>query len=219
MSKEPEMTRRGEIETLLPFYLNGTLAGEDLLQVEDWLANDPAAEDALMAAESEMALVSADNEAIRPRADAFKRFSESLEKEASPRASPASRLSAFFASTFAIPAPWILAAAAAALVLMVVAVQNIGSRAPEDIQVAGTGETANIPFVLITFTPAATLSDMATLLKDNGGQIAGGPISGATFKVAFPVETAADYEKLSRKLAASPLVEKVTAGKKPDAPQ
>ena len=39
------MTSRDEIETLLPFYLNGTLSGDDLAKVEDWLANDPAAAD------------------------------------------------------------------------------------------------------------------------------------------------------------------------------
>ena len=37
------MSRRDEIETLLPFYLNGTLSGDDLDAVEEWLATDPAA--------------------------------------------------------------------------------------------------------------------------------------------------------------------------------
>ncbi len=218
MSEQSKISHRDEMETLLPFYLNGTLSGDDLQRVEDWLANDPSAEDALMAADSEMVLVSADNEAIRPRADAFKRFSESLENEASPRSSPVSRLSAFFAKTFAIPAPLILATAAAALVLMVVAVQNISSRSPEDVQVSGTGESANTPFALITFAPTATLAEIAGLLEESGSQIAAGPISGSTFKVAFSVETVADYDLLSKKLATSPFVEKLIAGKKPDAP-
>lgn len=218
MSEQSKKSHRDEMETLLPFYLNGTLSGDDLQRVEDWLANDPAAEDALMAAESEMALVSADNEAIRPRSDAFKRFSDSLEKVAAPRPSPVSRLSAFFAKTFAIPAPLALAAAAAALILMVVAVQNISSRSPEDVEVAGTGEAANSPFALITFVSTAKLAEIAKLLDESGGQIAGGPISGLTFKVALSVETVSDYDLLSKKLTASPLVEKLITGKKPDAP-
>ena len=54
MSEDIKMTRRDEIETLLPFYLNGTLSGAELALVEDWLANDPGAEAALLEAESEL---------------------------------------------------------------------------------------------------------------------------------------------------------------------
>ena len=218
MSTEPNMTHRDEMETLLPFYLNGTLSGEDLRQIEDWLANDPAAEEALLAAESELALVTDANDAFRPRADAFKRFSESLGNEAAPRVSPVSRLSAFFARTFAIPAPLLLAAVTAALALMIVSVNNIGVRTSDDIQVAGAGDRAIAPFVLITFAPTATLADIAKLLEENAAQIAGGPVSGSTFKVALSADTAAQYDLLSKQLAASPLVEKLITGKKPDAP-
>ena len=40
MSEEDRMSRRDEIEALLPFYLNGTLSGADLSAVEEWLRND-----------------------------------------------------------------------------------------------------------------------------------------------------------------------------------
>ena len=40
MSEDKKMTRRDEMETLLPFYLNGTLSGADLALVEDLIAND-----------------------------------------------------------------------------------------------------------------------------------------------------------------------------------
>ena len=46
--ENPEkMSRRDELEALLPFYLNGTLEGEDLAAVEAWLTSDPAAMAAL----------------------------------------------------------------------------------------------------------------------------------------------------------------------------
>ena len=41
MSEPEYMSRRDELETLLPFYLNGTLDGADLAAVEEWLASDP----------------------------------------------------------------------------------------------------------------------------------------------------------------------------------
>ncbi|TIN85850.1 MAG: anti-sigma factor, partial [Mesorhizobium sp.] len=43
MSAAEKMSRRDEMETLLPFYLNGSLEGSDLEAVEEWLASDPAA--------------------------------------------------------------------------------------------------------------------------------------------------------------------------------
>ncbi len=43
MSAAEKMSRRDEMETLLPFYLNGSLEGSDLEAVEEWLASDPGA--------------------------------------------------------------------------------------------------------------------------------------------------------------------------------
>ena len=217
MSKDPAMTHRSEMETLLPFYLNGTLSGEDLRLVEDWLANDPAADDALMAAEDELALVSEDNEAFRPGTDAFKRFSASLEKEPGPKASAASWLSAFVTRTFAIPAPLAFATAAALLALLVVSVNGIGPKGADDIEVAGAGSAASTPFVLVNFSEGAALGDIAKLVADNGGSFADGPVAGTTFKIALPVSTVADYDKAAAALAASPLVSKLMTGRKPDA--
>ncbi len=218
MTEEPKMTHRDEMETLLPFYLNGTLSGEELRQVEDWLASDPAADEALLAAEAEIALVFEDNESISPRPDALQRFSDALDKQSVLTTSPMSWLSAFFSRTFAIPVPLLLATAAAALVLMVVAVSNIRTGSPDDVQIAGTGQSTNTAFVLVTFAPTATLADIAKLLAENGAQVESGPISGSTFKITLSADTITQYDQLSKQLAASPLVEKLIAGKKPDAP-
>ena len=218
MSGEPEMTHRDEMETLLPFYLNGTLSGEDLRQVEEWLANDPAAEEALLAAEAEIALVFEENETHSPRHDALQRFSDALDKESALTASPISWLSAFFARTFTIPAPVFLATVAAALVLMVVAISSIRTGNPDEVQIAGTGQSTNAPFVLVTFAPTATLTEIAKLLAENDAQVESGPVSGSTFKIALSAETVAQYDLTSKQLAASPLVAKLIAGKRPDAP-
>ena len=64
------MSRRDELEALLPFYLTGTLEGADLMAVEEWLATDPAAVAALEEAEAEFSGTFAANEAVRPPADA-----------------------------------------------------------------------------------------------------------------------------------------------------
>ncbi len=217
MSEDKTMTHRDEMETLLPFYLNGTLSGADLASVEDWLANDPNAEAALADAESELAFISEDNERLRPDSQSFRRFSESLEKEAAPRVSAASWLSALLAKTFTIPAPLVWASAAAALVLMVVASNNLSRNTPNDIEVAGAGQSANAAFVLVTFKPDAKLADVATLLQASGGQITEGPNSGGTFKIMLPVTSVTDYDRIVGEFAKSPLVDQVIPGRKPDA--
>ena len=53
MSAAEKMSRRDEMETLLPFYLNGSLEGAELEAVEEWLSSDPAAMAALGEAEAE----------------------------------------------------------------------------------------------------------------------------------------------------------------------
>ncbi len=217
MSESPKMSRRNEVETLLPFYLNGTLSGKDLHLVEDWLANDPAADAALIAAESELAFVSEENERIRPSSDAFFRFSESLEKEAGPQVSSVSRLSAWFGKTFAIPAPLVWATAAAAVVLMIVATSNLRQPDLGESEVAGVGETQNAAFVLVTFKPEAALGDIAKLLQASGGHIADGPDASGMFKIALPAASIADYDRITGELAKSLLVDQVIAGRKPHA--
>ena len=217
MSEDKTMTRRDEIETLLPFYLNGTLSGEDLALVEDWLANDPNAEAALFEAESELELITADNEAIRPHANAFKRFSDALEKEAGPSISPVTRLSAWFGRTFAVPAPLVWATAAAVLALVVVSTGNLGRQPAYDIEIAGSGEADKSAFVLVTFKPDAKLADLETLLKASGARIIDGPSAAGAFKIAVSAATVADYDTVSAALAKSPLVETLIPGRKPDA--
>lgn len=218
MSGSEKMTRRDEMETLLPFYLNGALSGEDLRQVEEWLANAPEAEEALLAAEAEIALVFEDNEAHSPRPGAFKRFSDSLDQEPVLPTSPVSWISSFLSRTFAVPAPLLLATAAAVLVLIVAGISSIRSNSPDDIQVAGAHGSADGPFVLVTFAQGAELADIAKLLQENGAEVAGGPMSGSTLKIALSADTVTQYDQTSKQLAASPLVEKLITGRKPDAP-
>jgi anti-sigma-K factor RskA len=217
MSEDDKMTRRDEIETLLPFYLNGTLSGADLALVEDWLASDPNADAALMEAEDELSMTVSDNEALRPHPNAFKRFSDALEEEAGPAISPFSRLSAWLGRTFAVPAPLVWASAAAMLALAVVTAGNLGRPPQNDIEVAGSHAADAAAFVLVTFKPDAKLADIAALLKSSAAQIAEGPSPAGAFKIAVSAKTIEEYDAVSAALARSPLVEALIPGRKPDA--
>lgn len=220
MSAAEKMTRRDEIETLLPFYLNGTLEGSELAAVEDWLASDPAAMDALEAAEAEFSGTMAANEAIRPPADALSRFSKMLEAEAGPvrEAKGQSLLARAWQGFMGLPVGVAWAAAAALLAFVVVqgVVERPGSGGGGNFEVAGTGEdAARLPFALVTFKPDAKMSDIAALLGDTGASIVDGPTASGVFRIAIPAETVADYDRILGLIAAAPFADTATAGRKP----
>lgn len=218
MSAAEKMSRRDEIETLLPFYLNGTLEGSELATVEDWLASDPAAPAALEAAEAEFSGTMAANEAIRPPADALSRFSKLLDAEAGPVREPQAQslLSRLWERFMGLPVGVAWGAAAALLALvMVQSVLEPGGRG-NDVQVAGTGEDqTKLPFALVTFKPDAKMADIATLLGDTGATIIDGPTASGVFRIAIPSETVADYDRIVGAIAAAPFADTVTAGRKP----
>lgn len=215
---DPKMSRRDEMEALLPFYLNGTLGGEDLAAVEAWLASDPAAAAALEEAETELFGSSAANEAIRPPADALGRFSKMLDREAGPsrQAAPGSRLAALWNRVAGLPSglAWATAAAAIALVLLQAAV-NIGGRG-DGYEIAGSEDDLKaMPFALVIFKPDARMADITAFLEANDAVIAGGPTAAGVFRIGIPAKTVADYDRVLGLIAAAPFAQSVTAGKKP----
>lgn len=218
MSAAEKMSRRDEIETLLPFYLNGTLEGAELATVEDWLTSDPAAPAALEAAEAEFSGTMASNEAIRPPADALSRFSRLLDAEAGPVREPQAQslLARAWERFMGVPVGVAWAAAAALLAFIVVQGVVSPSGTGSDIQVAGTGaEQSKLPFALVTFKPDARMADIAALLGDNGAAIIDGPTASGVFRIVIPAETVADYDRIVGLIAAAPFADTVTAGRKP----
>jgi len=216
--RDPEMSDRDAMEALLPFYLNGTLDGEDLAAVEAWLANDPSAIVALEEAQAEFSATTETNEALRPPADALGRFSKMLEQEAgSTRSQPAaSPLSGFWNRIAGIPPKfaWATAALTIALVVLQTAI-DYGDRG-NDYEVAGSEQDlAAAPFVLVVFRADARMVDIAALLDANGAAIAGGPTAGGVFRIAIPAKTVADYDRVFGVIQAAPFVESAVAGKKP----
>ena len=219
-SPENDMSRRDELEALLPFYLNGTLDGQDLAAVEEWLASDPAAMAALEEAEAEFSGAAAANDAIRPPADALSRFSKALDAEAGSESWPArvaapSALALLWSGFMAIPASfaWAAAAAAVALVLVQTVMEPGGRGGP--VEIAGSGQ-ADLPFALVTFKPNARIADIAAFLSGQGAALVSGPAPGGMFKIGIPVKTAADYDRIVGLIAAQPFADTVLTGRKPD---
>ncbi|MER8835458.1 anti-sigma factor [Mesorhizobium sp. M0045] len=218
MSAAEKMSRRDEMEMLLPFYLNGSLEGTELEAIEEWLASDPAAMAALGEAEAEFSGTAAANEAIRPPADALSRFAKALDAEAGPARGPAasSWLAQAWSRFLAVPAG--IAWAAAAVLLALVVAQSFvqtGNR-DGDFEIAGSDDDlAKMPFALVKFKPDAKLSDIVAFLDQNQLTIAGGPTADGVFRLGVPAKTAADYQKLLGLIAAQPFTEAALEGRKP----
>ncbi len=216
MNADLELTARDEMESLLPFYLNGTLEGDDLTRLETWLNTDPAATAALAAAEMEFAASLEANEALRPRPDALSRFSAALEREAPTRAPRVSLLAAAFG--WLRSAPPALAWTAAAAMLALVAVQTItaGYRGDDGPRVAGAGDTAsNLPFALIAFKADAPVERVAAILSETGATIVDGPKPGGFFRVAIPASDGAQYDAIVKQITDSGLVDGMMPGTRP----
>lgn len=213
------MSRRDELEALLPFYLNGSLEGDDLIAVEGWLANDADAMAALAEAEMEHSETSAANEAIRVPADALSRFSRSLEREAgAERVAEASWGAAISRRVAGLPAGLAWATAAVAIALVLVQAVSDGRFDEPGYEIAGTEDGgATRPFVLVVFTPEARMADIAAFLADNGAAIVSGPTAGGVFRIAISAETAADYDRIVGLVAAQPFAQSVTPGRRPGA--
>jgi hypothetical protein len=218
MSAAEKMSRRDEMETLLPFYLNGSLEGSELEAIEEWLANDPAALAALGEAEAEFSSTAASNEAIRPPGDALGRFTRALDAEAGPVRAPAasSWLAQVWGRFMSVPAgvAWAAAAALLALVMVQSVVQPGGKGG--DFEIAGQqGDLAKMPFALVKFKPDVKMSDIVAFLGEHQLKIAGGPTADGVFRLGIPATTAADYEKVLGLIAAQPFAEAVVEGRKP----
>lgn len=218
MSAEENMSHRDEMETLLPFYLNGTLAGDELEAVEAWLATDPAAALALEEAEAEFSGTVTSNEALRPPGDALSRFSKALEQEAGRARSQSapSWLAHAWERIAGLPVglAWATAAVAIAFVLAQ-AVTDTG-RSGGDFEIAGEGGGVTaMPFAFVKFKPDAQMSDIAGFLGSHDAVIVGGPTAGGVFRIGIPARTGADYDRLIGLIAAQPFAESVSEGRKP----
>ncbi|SIT54245.1 conserved hypothetical protein [Mesorhizobium prunaredense] len=218
MSAAEKMSRRDEMETLLPFYLNGSLEGAELEAVEEWLATDPAALAALGEAEAEFSSTAASNEAIRPPADALSRFARALDAEAGPARAPAasSWLALAWGRFTAVSAGVAWAAAAALLALVVVQSFDQPGGMDSDFEIAGQqADLAKMPFALVKFKPDAKMADIVAFLGEHQLKIASGPTAEGVFRLGIPAATAADYEKVLGLIAAQPFAEAVVEGRKP----
>lgn len=180
-----------ELDKLLPWYVNGTLEGEERRAVEDYVARSQHARD-------QVALLSRIREAVRE------------EQPGSPGAFGLARLRAAMNETRPSPAPregatrWRMVAAAAGVVVMVQAGLLFNRwQEPPAYQPLGTGDGAAL---LVSFSDRATAADIQALLNDIDATIRSGPGSLGLYRLELG-EGVDEAEALSILRAASGVVD------------
>lgn len=185
------MSRRDEVEMLLPFYESGDLDGEELAIVEEWLAENPEGQTALEAVRAERAAVEAANDNIVPPADALKRFEQALDREiAAPKVAAQPNLSTTgnwlerLLPAWLIPAPATAMALSALLIAALVGQTVYYSGGTGGIELAGEqGAVPEGTRLIVVFKPDAAMGAISAALKQADAIIVSGPKAAGLYEV------------------------------------
>jgi hypothetical protein len=210
---------RRQFDELLPWFLSGTLTESDRDWVEHYLREHPEAEAEVRWTQTLQGCVRESVQVVPPELgldELLRRIRTKNTTKGKPAGGPGwfGRLSQFFTTLRFTPASALVAA-----VILVQAgiigglVHELYQFKPESLGSAafrsypGWPSTAAGPLLRITFKSDATESDLRNLLLQIGGSIVSGPSQLGDYLVE--VETPA-LDEVSKKVAASPVVESVT---------
>lgn len=185
------MSKRDEVEMLLPFYESGDLDGEELAIVENWLADNPEGQAALEAVRAERSAVGAANDNIVPPADALQRFDQALDRAiVAPQVTPhknapiAGNWLERLLPAWLIPAPATAMALSALLVAALVGQTIYYGSGSGDIELASEkGAAPEGTRLIIVFEPDATMDAISAALKQADAIIVSGPKAAGLYEV------------------------------------
>jgi len=182
-----------EIEELLPFYVNGTLKGEELETVKNALAEDEALRDECAFLKSMRDEVQNQDLGASPGEFGLKRLQRDLVKERT-------------AETQKIPQNdnvksgiWRIATIAACIMLLVQTAYVVPLwQENNDLVAASGGNVAHIrgPVLSVTFVPEAQEENIRELLLAVDARIVDGPSALGVYKLAVPKDPEAVISKL-----------------------
>lgn len=194
----------GEIEALLPWYVAGTLAPEDVRRVEVALDRDPelASHLARIHEERDASIRSAEALGLPSSRAAAKLFA-ALDAEPSrvAAASPASGMLRRAGEWLAGLRPQTLALAAGAAMLALVVqggfITGELMRAGGSYSTASGVDAAAGAYVLVSFQPEARAAQIGTLLQSVSGHIVEGPYPGGLFKIRIGAADMPEAERIA----------------------
>jgi len=181
-----------ELQELLPFYVNGSLEGEELAAVEAWLAGSQTARREAAYLERLRQSVKAQPQVNSPGELGLKRLQREIARSAtlaSQRGGQASEMArtAQQSAGAGVPAWWRNLAVAACLALVVLGAISLGGLpgGPGEITLAG-GESGAV--LQVTFKPDAAERDIRALLLQIDASITDGPSALGVYHLKLPAE-------------------------------
>ena len=210
MSKEKimseQLTKKEQIETLLPWYVTGKLSAAERQKVDQYIATNSDKALQLELIQQERLETVLQNEATGlPTSGGIDRLMTRLDIDFGPDKSNSesnwlNTIWADITSAFQKPAMQ-FAGIAAALVIVLQSVSLgvlVQNNAPGSKFTTASGpittRTGGIT-MLVTFTPQATAGQISKLLEETGGAIVNGPLAGEFYHIRFPI-TATSLEEI-----------------------
>lgn len=209
-------SERKEIESLLPWYVNGTLSTEDNERVERYVASHPEMETQLAMLRDDQASTIAANESIQQDSpSALQRLMDSMEREKAemrrrtkPTNTILSQIDVWIRSLS--PTGLTLAAVTGGIVIMVQAglLTMLLWYLPEGettYRTASVGQESTETKVLVQFNKDAKLEDISHFLSEHQAQILSGPKPGGFYTIGFSAEAVerSSRQELLNKLSAN----------------
>lgn len=164
-------TRDEALDRLLPWYVNGTLEGEELRQVESYLARSSHAREEVELLRALRRQVKDEAIESSPGELGLQRLKRQIRQEG--QQPGADRMTG---RTLSVASFWRPLAVAACLVVMIQAGVMIGlGDFGGEVEVAGGGAGLSAPVLQVTFAPDATEQEIRDVLQSAGASIADGP--------------------------------------------
>lgn len=201
-----------ELRELLPFYVNGSLADEELAAVEDYLAHSEAAREETAYLELLRKSVKAQPQVNSPGELGLKRLQKQLSDEATTATQRGERASELAnsaqQSARGVPVWWRNLAVAACLALVVLGAVSIGGL-PGDRGEVGLAGGESDAVIQVTFKPEATEQVIRALLLEIGASITQGPSALGIYRLSLTaqIDDAAISTALQQLRGRSDLVE------------
>lgn len=194
-----------EIEELLPFYVNGTLAGEELKRVEQALRDDPSLADEIEFLKKLQQEIKTEHTDQPPGELGLKRLQKQIQEQANNPSANRNRLhrNKFSENKFSGNKLWHFASMAACLLLIIQTIAFLPHWPTEDLTAAGNSTTGH-PWgihtpgkvISITFVPDATEENIRQLLLAIDANIVEGPTALGIYKIVVNREVEPAIEKL-----------------------
>ncbi len=186
-----------DVEELLPWYVTGRVSREEARGIEAALKTMPDLADKLAQVQREREAVARAAEAVEPAPpETLQRLLQQVETTRQWRVPRIENQDGggWLKGALGRNAVWQVAFATACVAIVALGIRLYNPTAPGEYGVANSINQVQGATLLVTFQPAATAGDIASLLTGLNGTIVDGPKPGGTYVVQIPANQPGDVD-------------------------